>query len=119
MHEVSMIKKIVELTLQQIEEHHAEFASVICVSMTVSDHLNESSVQSLFTSLAAHTPAEHAQLAIHWNPAVYQCATCGMQSSVWEYVPYTDCLVCGKMALPRTQAHEWSFDSIVLAGGAE
>ncbi len=119
MHEVSMIKKILELTLRQIEEHHAESASVIRISMAVSDHLNDSGAQSLFSSLAAHTAAKHAQLAIHWNPAVYRCVACGEQISSLAFVPYMDCPVCGKMAMPGPQTHEWSLDEIVLEGGAE
>lgn len=109
MHEVPIIRGIVDLALEAAQEHAA--GRITGVTVVVGDlaNISDEAVRFHFEILSNGTPAEGAVVTIRREPARVTCWDCGgTGSSVQERV----CPTCGSIRVEVTGGEHCYLESI-------
>ncbi len=100
MHEVTMMRNVVDAVLEQAMQHEGSSIGQVRLVIEASDHLSEEGVRQLFAMLAANTPAAQAIVDVAWEPAQYQCILCRQIFPCDHPTADVTCPHCGGMAMP-------------------
>jgi Zn finger protein HypA/HybF involved in hydrogenase expression len=99
MHEVAAIQGVISSIVEAMHQAGGERVTSVHLLLGASGHLSEETARQHFAMLAVGTPVEHAELAIDWAPANYQCFSCGQRFEVTEIVEPVSCPACDGIAL--------------------
>jgi|SRR5690348_13866656 hydrogenase nickel incorporation protein HypA/HybF len=114
MHEAAAMQTIVSTLLEQAAKTGANRVTKVELVLGASSHHTEEGVRQYFSALTAGTLAQHAELAITWLPATYQCLNCRHQFPVLNPAAETDCPWCKGVALEVAHKDDWYLSKIEL-----
>ncbi|MCD7819459.1 MAG: hydrogenase maturation nickel metallochaperone HypA [Lachnospiraceae bacterium] len=77
MHEMSLVRNIVDIVVDEAEAAGADEISAVHVVVGEGHDIIEDLFESLFCFLARGTVAEHAKVILHHVPYMMQCNQCG------------------------------------------
>ncbi len=108
MHELPVMKSILDIVLQQAQIHHVR--SVLAVHLEVGrlSDLEEEWMQRYFDYLSKDTIARDAKIKIQWNPIVFRCESCGKSFDVErENLRDLACPFCTRKSLSLVSGREY------------
>ncbi len=95
MHELPVVKNLVEIVLQHAEMNRAERVVSITLEIGELSDLEDEWMQKYFNFVSRGTVAEEAELVIHRCPVVVQCSECNRRFEVsLEELPPDKCPAC-------------------------
>lgn len=121
MHEMSLVRKVVDIVLEECEGKDIE--EVVCVQLSLGElsDVVEPYVEGLFRHLAKGTVAANASIEIKRIPAYVRCRDC----SDIHHIDFRDestwyCPRCGVYKNYRLiSGHEFRIDNIQVKAGSE
>ena len=92
MHELQVMKRILDIALEHAEGHQVRRIAVIHLRIGALSDLEDEWLQRYFDYLSRGTPAERARLAIERMPIVVRCSGCSKSFEVEK--PALDAAAC-------------------------
>jgi len=109
MHEVSIIRGIVNTALETAEQHGADRVARVSVVLGDFTHVTEEALRFHFEVLSKGTAVEHAEVTIRRENGSVTCWDCGGQNpATTEPV----CPVCGSVRIELTGGDQCYLESI-------
>lgn len=115
MHEMGLVRPLVDTVLEQCEQAHA--AEVLSVHISIGEYVDvvERFIPQLFSFLARGTIAEHAEIVVHRIPGYAACGTCNNIFSLDVSDRETwHCPRCGERNYRMFSGREFQIDSIEI-----
>jgi len=108
MHELPVMKSILDVVLRQAEKHNALKVRAVQLEVGMLSDLETEWMQRYFDYLSRDTLAENAELKIHWIPVVFQCPACGASLEVdRKNLRDTVCTACGNKQMVLVSGREY------------
>jgi hydrogenase nickel incorporation protein HypA/HybF len=82
MHELPVMKSILDIVLQQARIHNVRSVHAIHLEVGRLSDLEEEWMQRYFDYLSKDTIARDAKIKIQWTPIVFRCEACGKSFDV-------------------------------------
>ena len=114
MHELAVTQSILETVLEQAGRHGASrVVRVRLVKGELTDYVDET-LQWLFETLAADTPAAGAEVVVQHRPIRFVCHACGNAYDVSREQFVVACPRCGATDVEMTGGREFLLESIEI-----
>jgi hydrogenase nickel incorporation protein HypA/HybF len=108
MHELPIMKSILDIALQHAGKHDVLKIRAIHLEIGRLSDLEEEWMQRYFDYLSRGTLAENAELKIHWIPVVFQCPACAASLKAdGNNLRDVACAVCGNKQLILVSGREY------------
>jgi hydrogenase nickel incorporation protein HypA/HybF len=109
MHEVGIVRGIVETAVNTAEQHGAELITGMSVVLGQFSHVSEDSFRFHFEIMSTGTPAESASVEIRIDPGRVACMECGEENPAMEEPV---CPACGSVRVQRSGGDQCYLESI-------
>ncbi|HOC60543.1 MAG: hydrogenase maturation nickel metallochaperone HypA [Syntrophaceae bacterium] len=108
MHELPVMKSILDIVLTQAQKHHVLKIRVIHLEVGMLSDLEAEWMQRYFDYLSRGTVAENAELKIRWIPVVFKCQACGTSMEAdKKRLQDIVCTVCGNKQMDLIAGREY------------
>lgn len=108
MHELSVIRSILDIVVEHAQKHGAHKVRTIQVEVGMLSDLEEEWMQRYFDYLNKDTIAQDAKLVIKWIPIVFKCQKCNKSFEVNRTrLDDISCPSCGQYKLSLISGREY------------
>jgi len=113
MHELPVMKSILDIVLQQARIHNVRSVRAVHLEVGRLSDLEEEWMQRYFDYLSKDTIAQEAKIKIQWNPIVFQCEACVKSFDVErENLRDLVCPFCGRKSLLLVSGREYRIKNL-------
>lgn len=108
MHELSVMKSILDIVVKHAEINHVRKVRAIELKVGMLSDLEEEWMQRYFDYLSKDTIAAKAELRIQWNPIIFQCRECSTSFEIERTgLQEAACPSCGQKKLTLVSGREY------------
>ena len=108
MHELPIMKSILDIVLKHAERHQVQKIHAIHLEVGLMSDLEEEWMQRYFDYLSEGTIASHAKLKIEWFPIVFMCQDCNQSFEIEKKnLREAACPNCGRDKLDLVSGREY------------
>lgn len=115
MHELAIMKDILEVVLEYGEQAKAEKISRINLNVGAFTEFVPRWAQTYFNMIAENTIADKAEIHIDTIPAVIKCRSCGTETEIDIKHLLTECSKCQSKQIDLISGRQLQIDSIEIA----
>jgi hydrogenase nickel incorporation protein HypA/HybF len=113
MHELSVVKSIVDLATEAVNDAHAHQVDVIELEIGSMAGVEIDALDFAWPQAVRNTVLSHSEKVVNNIQAIGQCSNCGFHFNITE--PYQECPFCGDVLIKYLQGKELRVKSIVLS----
>ncbi len=113
MHELPVMKSILDIVLEQARIHSVRSVRAVHLEVGRLSDLEEEWMQRYFDYLSKDTIAQEAKIKIQWNPIVFRCEDCEKSFDVErENLRDLACPFCGRKSLLLVSGREYRIKNL-------
>ncbi|MEG0778283.1 MAG: hydrogenase maturation nickel metallochaperone HypA [Oscillospiraceae bacterium] len=114
MHELGIMNDVLATALRVVETNNGKKVTKITLKVGVLSGILPNYMQSFFDLISKGTAAEGSKLVIENEPAVFQCADCGEQSTFESFGSDFVCLHCGGTSIRLLSGKSFQIVSVAI-----